>query len=72
MEGVPCEREGGKLRLGHLRSGLVVVPIAFGFDPQAGLGGGGTDELDDGPVGHERSSPPVHGDEAEHAVFDLG
>ena len=29
MEGVPCEREGGKLRLGHLRSGLVVVPIVL-------------------------------------------
>jgi hypothetical protein len=45
----------------------VVALVEVGLNHEPGRGGGGGDQLDDGSVGRERLSSPVHGDEAEQA-----
>jgi hypothetical protein len=71
VEVMAGESDAFELFLGYLCTGLVVVPVAQRTDSSALLGGGRRDELDDRPVGNERSPAPVHRDEAEHAVLDL-
>ena len=45
--------------------------IQHGFDPQAGLGPRGTDQIDDGLVAHERLALPIEADEREQPMFNL-
>jgi len=68
---VADEGEGGELGIADLDPFGIVTSLPFGEDPQAALGGRGRDEVDDYLVGGEGSTPPVLGDEAEHAMLDL-
>jgi hypothetical protein len=71
MPVVSSQRGGGELCIGDLLAEGVVAGVEVGFDPQAGAGGGGGDQLDDRAVGGERPAPPVDGDEREEAVLDF-
>ena len=62
--------DGGQLGVGDCDADGVVAGVEVGFDAQAGPSGCSGDELDDGPVGHERPASPVLGDEAEHAMLN--
>jgi hypothetical protein len=55
----------------HLYAGGVPVGVVGGLDRQAGGSGGGGDQLDHGTKAGQGPAPPVHGDEAEHAMLDV-
>ena len=45
--------------------------IQHGFDPQAGLGPRGADQIDDSLVAHERLALPIEANEREQPRFNL-
>jgi len=72
LTGVPVVAFQGyylELIVGDLHSDRVGGGVEAGLDREAGAGGGCCDHFDDGAVGGEGLAPPVHGDEAEQAVF---
>ncbi len=50
---------------------LVGVGIEFAFHGEAGLGGGGANQIDDDLIADQRLGAPVHADEREQPVLDL-
>lgn len=65
MKFVAEKREGSQFGFAHRYSRVVAVPVTFGLDLEAAIGGRGRDEFDDGPIRGQGSSPPVHEDESK-------
>ncbi len=59
------------LVIGDGQPGFAYPRIELGANAQAGLGGGRTDQIDDGFVAHQRFAIPVQADEREHSMLDL-
>jgi len=71
VEVVSDDGEGAHLAIADLDSGGVAAGVEGGGDGQAGVGGGRTDQLEDGFVAGQRPSAPVHADLGEQPVLDL-
>jgi hypothetical protein len=70
VEGVALDVERGHFGIGHLDAFWVPVPVDVAGDGEAGVGGGGTDQLDDDLVADERFAAPILRDAGEEAVLD--
>ena len=70
VEVVGVEGYGGELFVGDFDAGGIPARVVGGLDAEASGGARGRDQFDDGAHGGEGPAPPVHGDEAEHAVLD--
>lgn len=71
MELRPLNPHPVEFLIGYLDAFGIDVGIEFGFDFQAGAGGGASDQIDDHFVVIQRLAPPVHTDMTEHAMLDL-
>ena len=59
------------LGIGDLDAGRIGVGVDLALHLEAGVGGGGSDQLDDRLVADERPSAPVLGNEREQPMLDL-
>jgi len=71
VEVVPVEVEGLHFGVGNLDTLGVTIGIDFGLDSQASLGCGRGDQLHNGLMADEWSSPPILADKREQPMFDL-
>jgi len=71
MEVVAGDGEGIDFRVGDLDALGIVGGVEFAGDRQAGLGGGCSDQFDDGKAAGQRSGAPVLRDVAKEPVLDL-
>jgi len=71
MESVRGQVDGGELRDGDLDALGIFVLVELCAHLQAGVRGGGGDELDDGAIAAQRLAAPVDRDEREQPVLDL-
>lgn len=60
MPVVTCDRYRSELCVGDLHAGRVVAGVEVGLDPKTGSRGDCRDQLDDGAIGREGLSAPVH------------
>src|SRR5271156_5816292 len=71
MEVMAMEIEGVHLGVGNFDALRIGVDVEFAAYGQAGVGVGGSDQLDDGLVAEQRPAAPVLSDEREETMFDL-
>ena len=71
VEFMSFERHRSQLCVAHLDALLINVGVRNCLDGETFLGGRGRDQFDDRAIGDERSSTPVHRDEAEHLVLNF-
>ena len=71
VEFVAVNVDGVHLGVGDFDAGGINVGVDLAAHLEAGVGGGGRDQLDDGLVADERLAAPVLGDEREEAMLDL-
>ena len=71
MEVVAEEVDGVHLGIGDFDACRIGVAIELAAHLEAGVGGGGGDQLDDDLVADEWLAAPVLGDEREQAMLDL-
>jgi hypothetical protein len=71
MEAVWPQPQTLHVSVGDYQPGLRPPRIELGTNPQPGLGGCRTDEIDDGLVADQGLTLPVQANERERAVFDL-
>lgn len=67
---VDGEGDGGKFGVAVLDALGVLLGVVFVLDREAGRGGRGGDQFDDGAQAGEEPTASVHRDKAEHAVLD--
>ena len=65
------DSDGGELRIGDFDALGIFVLVEFGADLEAGIGGGCSNQLNDGSIAAQGLAPPVDGDEREETVLDL-
>ena len=70
LEGIALNVEGGHFGIGDLDTFRVAALVDVASDGEAGIGGGGADQLDDDVVADERLAAPVLGNIGEEAVLD--
>ena len=71
MKGIPLDRQGGQLFVGHLDPGFVNVLVESGLDLQALPGRGSGDQVHHHFPADQGTPSPVGRDVAEHPVLDL-
>ena len=71
MESVGAQLDSGKLLLAHLDPFRVLPCVQLALNAQAGSCGGGSDQVDDDFMAHQRFAAPVLRNKREQAVLDL-
>ena len=71
MERIAGDVEACHLGFADLDAFLVGARVERAFDFEAGLGGRGADQLDDGDAAGQRAAAPVLGDMAEQAMLEV-
>src|SRR4051794_17582020 len=70
MKGVWGEVEAGHLLVADFDLRRILPHVEVRLDSQAGLGGGGADQVDDDLMTDEGATPPVHADMGKESVLD--
>ena len=63
--------QGGHLSVGDNNAFGVLASVELTAHGEAGVGGGGRDQLDDYPIADEGLGAPILTDEGEEAVLDF-
>ena len=71
MEGMRQNGERRHLVIGHLAPGRVRIDVELALHPQASLGGGCRNQLEDHRIADERLAAPVLADEGKEAMLNL-
>src|SRR5713226_5398362 len=71
MECLLLDTDLCQLLITHLDSDGIAGSVQLRLDGQAGLGGGVGNQIHDHFMAHQRLAPPVPGDVAKHAMFNL-
>src|SRR5215471_14164359 len=71
MKFVPRQSYRGEFLVRYFDSGLVLISVQHGFDLEAGVRLGGSDQMDDRFVVDQRHALPVQANKRKEPVLDL-